>query len=944
MTKTAACVLGLVAAWGCRAKPQANPSGGEALASQGQPRVAAPTPRSARDTALTVWASPDAARELALPTGATVVDVAASPTRPAVVALVHDTSGNSRLLSWEVSQDTAAAIAGLPAGFAGRAIASDPAGTSLFVAGTQGGQSQILRLDRDGSSWRSTTVFATGRPIERLIVGPRPFSTADGDRYRLFFAAGLPDGNSSLRSVTETGTIEYQLVGPQASVDSIKDEDDHPDRITARSGVPMAFHPRGEPLLWRDQRGCAHLLPYDYRNWSTDTSLTSVPCGAWVSFAPNGAEFLVWRSGVAGIGVVRRDRRAAGQEATAYTFVSAPVSVPDGRGVVGVVSKGGGRAVLVYSPIAVPLADVANAWQLNGTACDEQLFSSSAGLFRERDNTDQLYSLYEAYDYGTQYPPPFLVTTDLEWENFGAAYNGVFILLERQQAVPAFEAFVAAANVALTHASAASRWARTFAAITAFYHGDDTGEAGRIAHQQGKAFSTVLDSTFNYAELTPRGHYTSSPEMGRYFRAVHYLTTIGRVTDAAPLGSLPADVRQKAMAWIDVYRAFIAPSRSKLIWQAGTAPAAYAKHPWQWASVFPLSWGIDNEALESSVYHSKWPVDEQIVGPRGRRLIPSGVDVAEVFGNALARSLLAGDVAAYPRLGPVLDGIGARRPAPTDSTSLYQRWLDAIGVEWADSSTMPGAHPNSPVWPAKRLQTGLASWATLREATILVTERPEAAEAGEGGFEELLPQLTRGYVEPAPRTFEAIAGLYDALAATVAASHDFAGGSKTQWNDEPLQDGVQRRLAASSEEARRFAQMATRELRGEALSDKDYDAIRSVGGSIEHQFLIYKSLAEKDLALSVPDPLPKVADVAGGDSLGLLEAAVGGPLEWDQIVPFFGRRQIAIGSVYSYYEFTSGTPYTNELWRSEIAKHPRPAWIQPLIAPAAGSCRPAASR
>jgi len=940
MTRKLACVVGLVVAWGCRAKPEANASGGEALASQGRPHVAAPTPRSATDSALTVWASPDIARELVLRAGDTLVDLAASPARPAVVALVHDTSGNFRILSWEVSSDSAVVVADLPPGFMGRAIATFPAGASLFVAGAQAGQSQILRLDRDRASWRSTVAFQTTRQIERLVVGPRPFYTDDSIQYRLFFAARLPDGRSSLRSVTESGRIEYLVVGPQETVDSIEGD---VGRVSAPSGVPMAFHPRGEPLLWRDKRGCAHLLPYDYRNWSTDTLLTRVPCGAWVSFAPNGAEFLVWRSGVAGIGVVRRDGRAAEQEATAYTFVSAPVSVPDGRGVVGVVSKGG-RAVLVYSPIAVPLADVANAWQLNRSACDEQLFGSNAGLFRERDNTDQLYSLYEAYDYGTQYPPPFLVTTDLEWENFGAAYNGVFILSERRQAVPAFESFVAAANAALMHASAASRWAKTFAAISAFYRGDDTGEAGRIAHERGKAFSTVLDTIFNYAELTPRGHYTSSTEMERYFRAVHYLTTVGRVTDAAALGSLPAEVRQKALAWINIYRPFIAPSRSKLTWNFGSAPAAYARHPRDTASVFPLGWGIDNEVLASSVYHSKWPPAEQIVGPRGRRLNPSGLDVATVWGNALARSLLAGDLAAYPPLGPVLSGIAGRRPALTDSTTLYQRWLDAIGVEWADSSSIPGTHTSSPVWSAKRLQTGLASWATLREATILVTERPEAAEAGEGGFEELLPQLTRGYVEPAPRTFEAIAALYDALAATVAASHDFAGGGKTQWNDEPLQQGVQRRLAASSAEARHFARMATRELRGEALSDSDYDAVRSIGGSIEHQFLVYKSLAEKDLALSVPDPLPKVADVAGGDSLGLLEAAVGGPLEWDQIVPFFGRRQIAIGSVYSYYEFTSRTPYTNELWRREIAKHPRPAWIQPLIAPVAGSCRPAASR
>jgi hypothetical protein len=882
-----------------------------------------------------------------LPESVTALDVAASPSRPEVFVLVRDIGGKARVLSWEVSNDSTSLLFELPNGLTGSAIASHPDGRSLFVAGTTGGRSHVFKLDHDGAAWRSTVIFESPRPISRLIVAPRPFSTANGDRYRLFFAAKLSDGGSSLRSVTETGQIEYQVVGPQAGVDSLK-SDDQPTRVVGPSAIPMAFHPRGEPLLWQDRRGCAHLLPYDLRDWSADTLLNAVPCGATLSITPNGAGYLAWRSGVPGVALLERGGRMIGQQANTYTFLAAPVWVPDGRGVVGVVSKGGTRTALTYVPTAVPMADVTNAWQLSRTPCDERLFVGNAGLFRERDNIEQLYSLYESYDYGRNYPPPFLVTTDLMWENFGAAFNGVFILLERRQAAPAFRSFVDAASSALGRTSPGSLWAKAFAALAAFYRGDDSGEAGRIAHGTGEAHSTVLDSAFDYGELVARGHYTSSPEMERYFRSMHYLTTLGRLRDPIQLASLPPEVQRKAVGWIDVYRPFVAPPRSRLLWAVGAAsqPATYAKHPWPWQSMFPLSWGLDNEVLESTVHHDTWPADEQIVGPNGRRLHPSGLDVAAVFGSSLARSLLAGDLSAYPRLRPVLDGIAARRPDVTESSTLYERWMDALGVEWADSSAVPGTRAQSPVWPAKRLQTGLASWATLREATILVNERAAAAEAGEGGFEELLIQHPRGYVEPAPRTFESIAGLYEALARTVAGSHDLdsTGGAQSNWTDEPLRQGIQHRLAESAAEARRFGQMARKELAGEALPDSDYDAIRSVGGSVEHQFLVYKSLANKDLALSVPDPLPRIADVAGDGRLGLLEVAVGGPMEWDQLVPFFGRREIVIGSVYSYYEFLSQTPYNNERWRREAAQHPRPAWVQPLIAPTEAECRAAASR
>jgi len=122
------------------------------------------------------------------------------------------------------------------------------------------------------------------------------------------------------------------------------------------------------------------------------------------------------------------------------------------------------------------------------------------------------------------------------------------------------------------------------------------------------------------------------------------------------------------------------------------------------------------------------------------------------------------------------------------------------------------------------------------------------------------------------------------------------------------------------------------------LSDSDYEEILYVGRIAEHHFLVYKSLANKDLALSVPDPMPKVADVASDGAGKLLEVAVGNPLEWDQIVPYFGRREIVKGAAYSYYEFTTNSPMTDEAWRKKVDSQARPAWLQPYVSGAGGSC------
>ena len=616
---------------------------------------------------------------------------------------------------------------------------------------------------------------------------------------------------------------------------------------------------------------------------------------------------------------------------------------------IGIVSKGNGRSALVYAPINVSLPDVVNAWQLTGNACREDMLIKNAGAFVP--SSGQLYSIYDGDRYKSGPESPFIVTTDLFWENFGAAFNGVFIILERRHATSAFWSFVEAANKSMSASMSNdirnSGWAKIFAALAGVHQGVTTGEAGRIANDTA-GFSDLIggDPPFTFAELKPRSHYTSSPEMRQYFRAVHYFTEAGRLGDPGALASLPPDVQRKAIEWIEIYRPFVAPSRAKIVWSATPTPLApYARRPWDHTTVFPLGWGLDNETLESSVYHPNWPVDEQISGPTGPRLFASGADIASVFGSALAKGVLASDFNAYPRLRPVLDGITARRPPMDESTSIYDQWLAALAVEWADSTKFPGAPANSPLWSAKRLQTGLASWATMREVTILVNERAGGPEAGEGGFEELILDLPRGYVEPAPKTFEAIASLYDALAKRVATMTDLGDGAEeTPWQkDAPLRKGILDRLTESAAEVRRFEQMSQKELRGEALTDAEYTAIREVGGSAEHQFLLYKSLAEKNLALPTPEPIGKIADVAGDLERGVLEVAVGNPLAWFQITPYFGRRQITVGSTYSYYEFPSKTLYDNNRWRSEIDSHERPAWIRPLIAPSDSACRAAAS-
>jgi hypothetical protein len=320
-------------------------------------------------------------------------------------------------------------------------------------------------------------------------------------------------------------------------------------------------------------------------------------------------------------------------------------------------------------------------------------------------------------------------------------------------------------------------------------------------------------------------------------------------------------------------------------------------------------------------------------------MTPSGLDFAAIAGNRLAHNVLdrSGELARFPNLGPRHEAVRRRFQASAGKSgknpgnTLYDAWIAALATQWADAaSNTPLA---GPLWDTKRLQTGLASWATLRHATVLVNDKT-AAECGEGGFEAIVLRPPRGYVEPDPQTFAAITALFDD---TIRAVEGMPGIARDGNVDAKLRGGIIRRLTESRDNAVKYQRIAEKELRGEPLTTEDYQLIQYVGRAAEHNFLIFTSLSNPKYALTNPEPMMKVADVAGGPA-GSLEVAVGRPLEWDQVVPFFGRSEIVKGSIYSYYEFTSGELLDDAKWREGVDGEKRPDWVTGYMSDTALSC------
>jgi hypothetical protein len=431
----------------------------------------------------TVRPSPAEPRAWNLPGGDKVVDFDLSPRGGEALALVKDAAGRVGLRRWVMTEEAATPTPWQPAaGFTAGAIAMHPRDEVLFLSGKQGEERLILRVEIGAEPWKAETLYRTKRKLRRLLVSPRPFVSAEsyaegGPRsdllvHRLFFGLANDDGGFAIRSITERGKVEYQVIGTEQGIvrfDGIE-MPETPTPLIAPYALPMSFLPSGDQMIWQDQQGCFKRIAYDLRNWLPEiTPLADKPCGGSLTPTPNSLGLIHWQSGGDGVTLHFDRLQRKSPQAQGHRFLATPSSTPDGKGLAGLVETPQGQA-LVYLPIDVPLADVVNAAQFVEEPRLAERLERNGGLFRAADY-EQMYQLYESelYDNGfysrATSSRPYLITTDLFWEVFAAAYEGLFVVQERQRAIPAFWEFVAAADAHYRGTQSEGLWPKVFATL-----------------------------------------------------------------------------------------------------------------------------------------------------------------------------------------------------------------------------------------------------------------------------------------------------------------------------------------------------------------------------------------------------------------------------------------------------------------------------------------------
>jgi len=480
-----------------------------------------------------------------------------------------------------------------------------------------------------------------------------------------------------------------------------------------------------------------------------------------------------------------------------------------------------------------------------------------------------------------------------------------------------------------------------------------------------------------YGQYTPRGHYTRSEDLKMYFKAMMWY---GRLTfrlnddfetrralllTQAVRSATAADGTPAVALWENIYEptVFIVGKADDLgyLEYGALSDQIFGPNPELGNFADETLFAQFKQASESlpppqvnSMWVWIWQDQEQVT--KGFRFMGQRFTLdAYVFGQVLWRKVgTPADPRGLPKaldffaaMGSgeaynILDGIGETHYANFDTQmnkvkteiaalgsdswtqNLYWTWLYTFQPLIEPKGSAFPAFMQTQAWTRKDLQTALGSWTELKHDTILYAKQV-MAEMG-GGGQDIAPP--HGYVEPNPEAYARLLALVQMT---------YAGLDARSL----LTDTTRANLENLTEQLQFLKDISERELAGEDITDDEYWRIQFWGGVLEEMTLAAadttgdrsRDLSDQKAAL--------VADVATGlDSNGnlvALEEGVGQPTIIYVVLPDSPWR-VAIGAVYSYYEFTvsSSNRMTDEAWQAQVeagTNPPQPDWTLMFIAP-----------
>ncbi len=589
---------------------------------------------------------------------------------------------------------------------------------------------------------------------------------------------------------------------------------------------------------------------------------------------------------------------------------------------------------------------------------------------------EQLYHVYENNHY--EYIPNF-ITTDLYLQILHKHFSSTLQNIEEQHFVPLLRDLLAgikSKTMQLANTSSnqqlkeSAAWSATYISIAGSlldsikfavppqFTSQYDEELGKTTTASGSG-STFLDSRLIvYSDFIPRGNYTKSPELMRYFRSVKWLNGapifidtderfVSALVIAATIKSSPR-LLTSFSRFNEAIKFIVGDednlSLANLIASISEAEAVNLEQLTTPEKLEALRKKIsvkgvnkirakgtndDAEALMNrpSILFTagRYTFDADILsrlihvlGPNPRRPFPKGLDVFATFGSTIAENILINEYNELERWPAYSDSLSKLKQQFKDysdwNRNIYTKTFEAIKSMNEAQEEYP-LFTKTPSWGKRNLLTSLAAWAELKHDMLLYAERPFAAEAGEGGGPP--PPQHVSYVEPNIKFWEKALELLDFQQQVLSKMH-LTNSDVSSVNSELQSIGAF------------LLKISRAELAGEKVSNEDFDDLTWLAGRIE---LLTLRIIKSDHLPENEKNIALVTDVYSYKNT-LLEEGVGTGDEIYVVAEINGKPYITKGAVFSYYEFKSDSPLTDEAWREMLNRGEtpaRPVWLREIM-------------
>jgi hypothetical protein len=593
----------------------------------------------------------------------------------------------------------------------------------------------------------------------------------------------------------------------------------------------------------------------------------------------------------------------------------------------------------------------------------------------------QFHEAYSNVDLAAR--QPLFVTTDAAYHYWHLAFAKALRDTEQLVLLPILEDFALGLNQAVEADAAAFRgsglemetervllYTELLLALLELNEGpyadEVEAELGLIRDHLDLAISPTSGAEADYSLFRPRGHYTRTPELTRYFLAMSSLGQTGFLLaepDEVKTGLVVARAitgsEDLTRLWTQIYEptAFLVGLADDFTPAEMAAAADTVDAGWRGSAevvddsfvadlVEELSSrrevAIDPERASMRVMGVRFVLDsfilDQLVFPNVAKYedgVPVGrfegspLDVAAAFGSewAYQRQVEAGIPTEYPSYDPqlaVMADLVSERTIDQWASTVYDGWLYALQPMWSPRTAAYPDFMQTEAWAAKAHNTGFGSYTELKHDTLLY-----AKQAFAEGDTPLVPAEPRHWVEPDPVVYARLAAVANLM----------RRGLESRGLLAPDVEEILDRLTDMYE---RFERLAWDELAGAPISTDDNLWLETIASRFELIWL----LAGEDVdatgaqtggfAEAPNDIAGVIADIMSNPAEAL-EVGTGYIDRIYVLVPNDqGVFQVARGGVYSYYEFwvPRDQRLTDEEWRQMLlagTQPDRPDWSSVFV-------------